>query len=77
MTEDKEYLDSCMEKNLSFLNSLSNSVQYWQQREQDLFAMIRQLGKHTMFLTLNASEIRWPHLLQILCKLQCETVQIL
>jgi hypothetical protein len=26
-----------------------------------------------MFLTLSASEVRWSHLLQILCKLQGET----
>jgi hypothetical protein len=45
MTEDKEYLESCIEKNLSFLKSIPNSVQYWQQRKQDVFAMIRQLGK--------------------------------
>jgi hypothetical protein len=35
--------------------------------------MIRQLGKPTMFLKLSASEVRWSHLLQILCKLQGET----
>jgi hypothetical protein len=40
-------------------------VQYLQQRKEDVFAMIRQLGKPTMFLT--------SHLLQILCKLQGET----
>jgi hypothetical protein len=48
-------------------------VQYWLQCKQDVFAMIRQLGKPTMFLMLSASEVRWPHLLQILCKLQGET----
>jgi hypothetical protein len=48
-------------------------MHYWQQRKQDVFAMIRQLGKSTMFLTLSASQVRWSHLLQILCKLQGET----
>jgi hypothetical protein len=48
-------------------------VQYWQQRKQDVFIMIRQLGKPTMFLTLSASEVHWPHLLQILHMLQGET----
>jgi hypothetical protein len=33
MTEDKEYPESCIEKNLSFLKSIPNSVQYWQQRK--------------------------------------------
>jgi hypothetical protein len=73
MTDDKEYLESCIEKNLSFLKSIPISVQYWQQRKQDVFTMARQLGKPTMFLTLSASEIRWTHMLQILCKLQRET----
>jgi hypothetical protein len=38
MIEDKEYLESCIETNLCFLKSIPNSVQYWQQREQDVFA---------------------------------------
>jgi hypothetical protein len=48
-------------------------VLYWQQRKEDVFAMIRPLGKPTMFLTLRTSEVRWSHPLQILCKLQGET----
>jgi hypothetical protein len=52
MLEDKEYLESCIEKNLSFLKSIPNSVQYWQECKQDVFVMIRQLAKPTMFLTL-------------------------
>lgn len=67
--KDREFLESCIERNLSFLKSIPNSVQYWQQRKRDVFAMIRQLGKPTMFLTLSANEIRWPHLLSILHKL--------
>jgi hypothetical protein len=59
MIEDKEYLEPCIEKNLSFLKSIPNSVQYWQQRKQDMFAMIRQLGEPIMFLTLSPSELRW------------------
>ncbi|XP_065093456.1 uncharacterized protein LOC135714112 [Ochlerotatus camptorhynchus] len=44
-------------------------VQYWQQRKRDLFAMMRQLGKPTMFLTLSANEMKWPHLLKLLHRL--------
>lgn len=66
---DKEFLETCIERNLSFLQSIPNSIQYWMQRKRDVFAMIRQLGKPTMFLTLSASEIRWPPLLKILLKL--------
>jgi hypothetical protein len=35
--------------------------------------MIRQLCKPIVFITLSISEVRWSHLLQILCKLKGET----
>jgi hypothetical protein len=38
-------------------------------RKRDLFAMIRQLGKPSVFLMLSANEIRWPKLLKILHEL--------
>ncbi|XP_055623676.1 uncharacterized protein LOC129767083 [Toxorhynchites rutilus septentrionalis] len=69
---DKSFVESLMERNLSFMKSIPNSVQYWFQRKQDLFAMIRQLGKPTMFLTLSASETQWPLLLKQLHKLSNE-----
>lgn len=69
MLNDRQFLEQCIDRNLSFLKSIPNSVQYWQQRKHDLFALIRQLGKPTMFLTLSASETKWPHLLRTLQKL--------
>lgn len=69
---DKSFVESLMERNLSFMKSIPNSVQYWYQRKQDLFAMIRQLGKPTMFLTLSASETQWPLLLKQLHKLSSD-----
>ncbi|XP_062713898.1 uncharacterized protein LOC115261586 [Aedes albopictus] len=66
---DREFMEQCIERNLSFLKSIPNSVQYWQQRKKDLFAMMRQLGKPTMFLTLSANEMKWPHLLNLLHRL--------
>lgn len=69
MLNDKEFIRDCMEKNLSFLKSIPNSMQYWQDRKRDLFAMMRQLGKPTVFLTLSANEIRWPGLLSVLHRL--------
>ena len=38
-------------------------------KEKDLFAMMRQIGKPTMFMTLSASEIHWLNLLKLLNKL--------
>nr|XP_029708128.1 uncharacterized protein LOC115254660 [Aedes albopictus] len=69
---DRAFVEGLMERNLSFMKSIPNSVQYWYQRKQDLFAMIRQLGKPTMFLTLSASETQWPLLLKQLHKLSSE-----
>ncbi|GFU72403.1 helitron_like_N domain-containing protein [Trichonephila clavipes] len=34
--------------------------------QKDLFAVLRQLGKPTVFLTISANEIKWPKLLKIL-----------
>jgi hypothetical protein len=70
MIEDKEFLETCVEKNLSFLKPIPNSLHYWAQRKRDVFAMIRQLGKPTMFLTMSANEIRWPRLLNALHRLK-------
>lgn len=70
MAEDKEFIEQCVEHNLAFLKSIPNSVNYWSDKKKELFAMIRQLGKPTMFLTLSASEPRWPELLKILYKLK-------
>ncbi len=44
------------------------SPTFWHDRRRDLFAMIRQLGLPTLFLTLSAAEMHWPELLVILTK---------
>ena len=69
---DPEFIRAMMEIHLAFFRSIPNSVQYWQGRKQDLFAMIRQLGKPTMFLTLSASETQWDELLKVLHKLSSD-----
>lgn len=60
---DKNFFERCVQHDLAFLRGIRNSIYYWVQRKQDTFAMIRQLGKLTVFLTLSASELHWPHLL--------------
>lgn len=54
----REYINSCIESNLAFLRSIPNSAWYWAGRKRDLFAMIRQSGKPTAFMTLSANEIK-------------------
>jgi DNA replication protein DnaC len=57
--EDKAY---------KFLANIRGSPPYFQKISKDLFAMIRQLGPATFFVTLSAAETRWLHLLRILGK---------
>lgn len=64
--KSEEYINNCIESNLAFLRSIPNSIWYWSERKKDLFAMIRQLGKPTAFMTLSANEIGWPDLLKLL-----------
>ncbi|GFQ82453.1 ATP-dependent DNA helicase [Trichonephila clavata] len=66
--ESEEYINNCIENNLAFLRAIPNSMWYWSERKRDLFSMIRQLGKPTVFLTMSANEISWTDLLQHLYK---------
>jgi hypothetical protein len=74
--QSEEYINHCIESNLAFLRCIPNSTWYWAERKRDLFAMIRQLGKPTVFLTKSANEIGWPLLLQILYKLKNNGIDI-
>ena len=69
MLEDPTFLDEALKKNFAFMKSLPNSVQFWADKKNDLFAMIRQLGKPTVFLTLTANEVGWIELITILQRL--------
>lgn len=73
---DENFTNGCLESNLAFLRSIPNSAWYWMLRKKDLFAMIRQLGKPTVFLTVSANEIGWPWLLQTIYKLKNHGVSL-
>ncbi|GFY53143.1 ATP-dependent DNA helicase [Trichonephila inaurata madagascariensis] len=66
--EDEDYINNCIETNLAFLKSIPNSMWYWADKKKNLFAMIRQLGKPTVFLTISSNEIGWTELIQLLYK---------
>lgn len=68
--ESEDYIHGCIESNLAFLRTIPNSAYYWSERKKDLFAMIRQYGKPTVFFTISANEIGWPKLLQLLHNLK-------
>lgn len=76
MIEDPNYLNKCFEHHLAFLKCIPNSAFYWADKKKDLFAMIRQLGKPTFFLTVSANEIRWLPLLRILYKLKHKVTDV-
>ena len=52
-----------------FLNALRGSPPYFEKAKKDLFAMIRQLGRATLFCSFSSAETQWLHLLKILCQL--------
>lgn len=51
------------------LRTLRSSPPYWEQEKKDIFAMIRQLGLPTWFISLSAAETKWVSLLKVLAKL--------
>lgn len=53
--EHNQYIHNCIETNLAFLRAIPNSTWYWMGRKKDLFAMIRQFGKPTIFLTVSTN----------------------
>jgi hypothetical protein len=48
------------------LKQLRGSPQYYEQGKKDLFAMLRQLGVPTFFITNSMADTAWPKLLQAL-----------
>ncbi|XP_040078914.1 uncharacterized protein LOC120850477 [Ixodes scapularis] len=73
---DKDFVQQAVEHDMAFMHGIPNTVQYWTKRKKDLFAMIRQLGKPTAFLTLSASKMHWPDLLQLLQRLRLKPGEI-
>ena len=63
-----ENLDKMIESDdaFKFLKTVRCSPAFWQQKQKELMAMIRQLGCPTFFLTLSAAETKWIELLRIL-----------
>ncbi|XP_052075796.1 uncharacterized protein LOC127713867 [Mytilus californianus] len=49
--------------------TLRGSPPYWESAKKDLFAMVRQLGLPTWFISLSSAETRWKPLLRSLGKI--------
>jgi hypothetical protein len=58
----------CHDHGFRLLKEVRTSPAYWEGKTKQTFAMIRQLGVPTLFLTLSAAESRWCELLVILKK---------
>ncbi|XP_077531652.1 uncharacterized protein LOC144144146 [Haemaphysalis longicornis] len=64
------FLNEVLNRDLAFMRGVPNTVQYWQERRKELFAMIRQLGKPHVFLTMSVSELQWNRLIDTLERLR-------
>ena len=51
-----------------FLKPIRGTPAFWESTKKDIFAMIRQLGIPTWFLTFSAAESRWPEVVKIIMK---------
>ena len=68
---DQENLDHLvrLDEGYYIFRSIRNSPAYFESRKKDVFAMIRQLGLPTWFMSLSSADSKWIDLLQILGKL--------
>ncbi|CAM1291436.1 Uncharacterised protein r2_g48 [Pycnogonum litorale] len=49
-----------------FMKNLRGSPPYWQSVQKDLFAMLRQLGIPTFFLSFSSADMRWSEMINII-----------
>ncbi|XP_070567274.1 uncharacterized protein [Ptychodera flava] len=57
-----------LDEGFRVLKTLRGSPPYWESAKRDIFAMIRQLGIPTFFMSFSSAESKWIHLLKILGK---------
>ena len=58
-----------LDEGYKIFKTIRNSPQYWENQKRDVFAMIRQLGIPTLFLSLSANDLHWSELIITLGKL--------
>ncbi len=58
-----------LDEGYRIVRTLRGSPPYWESAKHDLFAMVRQLGLPTWFISLSAAETRWIELLKSLGQL--------
>lgn len=67
---NQEFINEAVRKDnaYKFMASVVGSPAYWENQKKNALAMIRQLGKPDLFITLTAAETKWPELLRTLTK---------
>ena len=58
-----------LDEGYRIFKTIRNSPQYWENQKKEVFAMIRQLGLPTLFLSLSANDLQWSELILALGKL--------
>ena len=58
-----------LDEGYRIFKTIRNSPQYWENQKREVFAMIRQLGLPTLFLSLSANDLHWSELIIALGKL--------
>ena len=67
------------EQEYEFLKIVRGSPSYWQGELYDVLAMLKTLGIPTWFLTLSATDLHWPEIIQVIAsqygmRIQCDSV---
>ena len=68
LTDEERKLLVNLDEGFYILRTLQNSPAYLDKRKKDAFAMIRQLGFPSLFISRSAAETKWPELLRALGK---------
>ena len=58
-----------LDEGYRIFKTIRNSPQYWENQKKEVFAMIRQLGIPTFFISLSANDLHWSELIITLGKL--------
>ncbi|RVE55402.1 hypothetical protein OJAV_G00236690 [Oryzias javanicus] len=76
MLQDKQEVEKLVRSKdaIRFMQPLRGTPAYWNKACKDLFAMIRQLGTPTFFVTLSAAEMRWAEVIKAIKRQQGEDV---
>lgn len=66
--KDPNFQNEVADTDVAFrdLKDLRGSPGYWEAAQKDIFAMLRQLGRPTFFLSLSMADTKWKHLLESL-----------